>query len=45
MKLIDYKEEYEKLNFKKNLFGDNALEAVKKNGDALRFVNSKFFKE
>ena len=40
MKLIDYKEKYEKLDIKKNLIGKEALKAVKKDGLALRYVSN-----
>ena len=36
--LKDYKKQYEKLSEKKNLKGKEALEAVKQNGYALRYV-------
>lgn len=39
MKLQDYKAKYEALTEKKNLKGEEAMKAVKKEGDALRFVN------
>jgi len=38
MKLIDLKDKYLKLTIKKNLKGNEALEAVKQNGNALRYV-------
>ena len=39
MKTInDYKKDWDKLSVKCNLSGEEALEAVKKNGDALRYV-------
>ena len=38
MKLSDFKNDYEKLITKKNLRGKEALEAVKQNGYALRYV-------
>ena len=37
-KLIDYKEEYLRLSVKKSLTKEEALEAVKRNGDALQYV-------
>ena len=36
--LNDYKEEYNKLEAKKNLKGKEALEAAKRNGYALQYV-------
>ena len=39
MKLQEYKQQWNNLPDKKNLSGKEALEAVKENGDALRFVN------
>ena len=39
-KLSDYKEKYNKLSIKKNLFGNDALEAVKQNGYALQYVQT-----
>jgi len=45
MKLQDYKEEYEQIKEKKCLSGNEAIEAVKKNGYALRYVNSDFFEK
>jgi len=41
--LSDYKAEYDKLTEKKNLKGKEALEAVKQNGYALRYVNEPMF--
>ena len=38
MKLIDYKKEYNKLSYKKNLSGAEALAAVKQDGNALRYI-------
>ena len=43
--LKDYKKQYEELSKKKNLKGKEALEAVKQDGDALQYVDSKFFEE
>ena len=40
MKLSDYREKYNDLKLKKNLEGIEALEAVKKNGYALQFVQN-----
>ena len=40
----DYKKEYDQLRTKKNLLGKEALEAVKQNGYALRYVESNIFK-
>ena len=37
--LKDFKKEYDNLSIKKNLKGNDALEAVKQNGHALRFVS------
>ena len=42
-KLSDYKEEYNKLSIKKNLFGNDALEAVKQNGEVLKYVSAEIF--
>ena len=39
-KLSDYKEEYNKLSIKKNLFGNDALEAVKQSGYALKYIQT-----
>ena len=39
MSLQDYKEQYNKLTVKKNLFGKKAEEAVEKDGCVLRFVS------
>ena len=39
MKLQDYKKQYDELSEKKNLSGKGALEAVKQNGYALRYIN------
>ena len=39
-KLSDYKEDYNKLSIKKNLFGNDALEAVKQSGEVLQFVQT-----
>ena len=43
MKLQDYKAQYEALKTKKNLKGEEALEAVKENGYALAYVDARFF--
>ena len=43
MNLQDYKKQYEQLSEKKNLSGKKALEAVKQEGFALQYVDSKFF--
>ena len=43
MKLQDYKKEYCELQQKKNLTGAEALEAVKQDGYALRFVKEDMF--
>ena len=40
MKLQDYKKKYDELTIKKNLTGKEALETVKQNGYALRYVNN-----
>jgi len=42
-KLQDYKEEYKKLRVKRNLSGDEAMEAVKQDGYALQYVSNQFF--
>ena len=39
MKLQNYKAQYEALTTKKNLKGEEAMKAVKKDGYALRYVN------
>ena len=38
MHINDYKKEYDKLEFKCNLSGEEALEAVKQDGYALKYV-------
>ncbi len=38
MKLQDYKKEWDKLSEKKNLSGEEALEAVKQDGYALQYI-------
>ena len=42
-KLSDYKEDYNKLSIKKNLFGNDALEAVKQSGEVLKYVSAEIF--
>ena len=45
MSLSTLAKAYKELTLKKNLSGKKALEAVKQNGDALRYVNSDLFKD
>jgi len=42
MDIKKYKALYKSLSIKKNLIGVEALEAVKQNGDALRYVKADF---
>jgi hypothetical protein len=43
--LQNYKEKWDRLEEKKNLKGKVALEAVKQDGFALKYVNEQMFKQ